>query len=149
MMKVALAAACLIASPTWAGDIAVIDPFARVARPGAPTGAIFMVLHNQGTLDDRLIGASTPAAEIAQIHTHIDNNGVMRMREIKAGVPLPAGERHAFARGGDHVMLMGVTEKLVDGDALSLTLMFENAGAVTVTVPVDNQRGQGQKIHKN
>ena len=66
----------------------------------------------------------------------------MRMREIKAGIPLPAGATHTLSRGGDHVMLMGVTQELVDGETVPLTLVFEIAGEVVIEVPVDNERGQ-------
>ena len=145
MRKITLALTCLFAQPLWAGDIVVTDAFARVARPGAPTGAVFMTLHNEGSVDDRLIGASTPLAQIAQIHTHIDDNGIMRMREVKDGIPLAAGGLHLFQRGGDHVMLMGITEDLADGDMVSLTLHFEGIGDMTLEVPVDNQRGQETK----
>lgn len=148
MRMIALTLALLMAAPSWAADIMVIDPYARAARPGAPTGAVFMTLQNSGQSDDRLIGASSPLANVAQIHTHIDDNGVMRMREMKGGVPLPPKSTHLFERGGDHVMLMGLKADLIDGETLPLTLVFEVAGELTIDVPIDNERGQGNKAHK-
>ena len=147
MRLLAFLLALFTAGPAFASEIMVIDPYARAARPGAPTGAVFMTLHNMGTTGDRLVGATTPAAEITQIHTHIDEDGVMKMREVKDGIPLAAGAMHAFERGGDHVMLMGLTQDLMDGDTLSLTLIFEQAGEVEIQVPVDSKRGQGTKSH--
>ena len=140
--------AMLLAPPALAAEIMVMDAYARASRPGAPTGAVFMVLHNMGQTEDRLIGAATPVAQIAQIHTHIDDNGVMRMREVKDGIPLPPGTMHEFARGGDHVMLMGLTRDLTNGETVRLTLVFEIAGEIEIEVSVDNQRGQAAK-HKH
>lgn len=119
-----------------------MDPFARASRPGAPTGAIFMSIQNAGTIADRLVAANSPAAAVVQIHTHIEESGIMKMREVVAGIPVPAGGTHTLSRGGDHVMLMGVTQELVDGGTVSLTLVFEVAGEFVIEVPVDNSRGQ-------
>lgn len=134
--------AVLIAGPVSAAEIMVMDAYARVGRPGAPTGAVFMMLRNMGTEEDRLIGASSTAARAAQIHSTEVKDDIVRMRHIEDGVPLGAGAVHEFARGGDHVMLMGLTEKLKDGDTVPLTLIFQKAGEVTVEVTVDNKRGQ-------
>ena len=119
-----------------------MDPYARASRPGAPTGAIFMSIENTGTLADRLMTAESPAATVVQIHAHVEEGGIMKMREVEAGIPIPAGGTHTLARGGDHVMLMGVTQELVDGATVPLTLVFEVAGEVVIEVPVDNTRGQ-------
>ena len=129
-------------SPLLAGDIEITDAYARASRPGAPTGAIFMSIQNAGTTADRLVAAKSPAAAVVQIHTHIEESGIMKMREVAAGIPVPAGGTHTLSRGGDHLMLMGVTQDLVDGETVPLTLVFEIAGEVVIEVPVDNSRGQ-------
>ena len=134
--------ALLAGSPLRAGDIEIIDPYARASRPGAPTGAIFMSIQNTGTLADRLVTAESSAATVVQIHTHVEEGGIMKMREVKAGIPVPAGSTHLLVRGGDHVMLMGVVQELVDGETVPLTLIFEIAGEVVIEVPVDSARGQ-------
>ena len=100
-----------------------------------------MVLENTGGTDDRLVSASAPIAARVELHTHLDDgNGVMQMREVEGGFAVPAGGRHVLARGGDHVMFMGLTQGLTDGMRVPLTLVFENAGEITVQVPVDNAR---------
>jgi periplasmic copper chaperone A len=110
-------------------------------RAGAQSGAVFMVIVNHAAADDRLIGAATDAAKKAELHTHIENaDGVMQMVEVPEGFVIPAEGQHELARGGDHVMLMGLTRALATGDTISLTLTFERAGDVTVEVPVDNDR---------
>lgn len=142
--SVALAATLAFAMPALAGEIMVDDPYARSSGPSAKSGAIFMVLMNQGATDDRLIAATTEAAARAELHTHIsDANGVMKMVEVEEGFAVPAHGSHALARGGDHVMLMGLTRPLNDGDMITLTLSFETAGEITVEVPVDLTRKPG------
>ena len=135
--------AALTATPGLA-DIMVMDPYARAASPIAKSGAAFMVLHNTGGTDDRLIAVQTDIASTVELHTHVENTeGVMRMIEVKDGFPIPAGEKHALSRGADHVMLMGLTQGLSQGDEVTMTLIFEIAGEVEVTMPVDNERKDG------
>lgn len=146
-------AATLLAAPLWAGDTATItieDAYARAASPVAKSGAIFMTIQNSGTTDDRLVAASTDAAKRAELHTHIENaEGVMRMVEVEDGFPVPAGGSHTLARGGDHVMLMGLTGPLEQGANVTLTLVFEGAGEITVDVPVDNKRQPDHAMMKH
>jgi len=126
------------------------DVYARSNGTEGGSGAIFLMIHNNTETDDRLIGASTTIAAKAELHTHKESaDGVMQMMQIEGGVALPAGEMHEFARGGDHVMLMGLTRALQDGDTFPLTLTFEQAGAITVDAVVDNDRkpGEGMMDH--
>lgn len=148
-LAAATAALSLLATPLAAhGDkpehperIHVHDAYARAMGGAGASGAVFLMMHNNTETDDRLIGASTPAAAKAELHTHVEEpGGLMRMMAIEGGIPLPAGEMHELSRGGDHVMLMGLTAKLADGDSFPLTLIFEKAGEVTLEVPVDNAR---------
>ena len=145
MLKTFLLAGAMaagLATATLAGDLGATDAYARVSGASAKSGAVFLVLTNAGGTDDTLIAATTPVAERAELHTHLqDGNGVMRMVEVEDGFPVPAGGSHPLARGGDHVMLMGLTGPLADGDSFPLTLTFEKAGDVTIDVVVDSARG--------
>lgn len=144
----AVACAALCALPAWADGIMVKDAYARSASPAAKTGAIFMVLENHGAAGDQLIAAATDAAQRVELHTHIaGDGGVMQMREVEGGFAIPAHGQHALARGGDHVMLMGLTGPLAHGDTVALTLTFENAGDVVVEVPVDLHRKADAAAH--
>lgn len=117
------------------------DVYARVNGGIGKSGAVFFMLHNNTATDDRLTAARAGVAEKVELHTHVETaDGVMQMQAIEGGVALPAGEMHPFARGGDHVMLMGLTQELADGDSFPLTLVFETAGEVTVDAVVDNAR---------
>ena len=135
------AATLLMATSAFAEGLMVKDPYARAARPNAPTGAAFMTLINHSDQDITLMGVSSDVAKRVELHAHIDNGeGVMQMSEIEGGITIPAGEMHMMNRGGDHVMMMGLTQSLVDGETFSVTFEFENGAEMVVEIPVDNAR---------
>lgn len=126
------------------GPITIEDAYARAAGPGAMAGAAFMTIVNAGAEDDRLIAATSDAAQRVELHTHvIDVNGVARMFEVEDGFVIPAGGSHRLERGSDHVMFMGLTGPFVDGESVTVTLTFEQAGDLTVEIPVDLSRQPG------
>lgn len=134
-------ALALTSAPLFAGDIMVKDPYVRSSTPTSVTGAAFMGLMNQGAEDDTLLAASSEVAGRIELHTHIqDANGVMKMIHIEDGITVPAGGMHMLQRGGDHIMFMGLTEPLVQGQEITVTLTFEKAGEIEVQIPVDHAR---------
>lgn len=138
---IAASAAAFLALPAFAAGIEVHDAYARSASEMAVTGGAFMVIQNQGGEADRLIGASSDAAEKVELHTHKeDANGVMRMIHVEEGFDLPADGEIVMERGGHHVMFMGLKQPMKQGDMIDLILTFEKAGDVVVQVPVDLER---------
>jgi copper(I)-binding protein len=138
----AAAATALITLPAFAADgIEIRDPYARAASPNAMAGAAFMTIVNTTSEDDRLVAATTDAAQRVELHTHIeDAEGVMRMVEVEDGFEVPAGGTTQLQRGGLHVMMMGLTRPFEQDGTIDLTLTFEKAGDMTLTVPIDNAR---------
>ena len=129
-----LAAALPVAAPAAAGGaLAVEDARARILLPSRP-GAAWLTVRNKGGAD-RLLGAESPAAGRIEIHTHIHEGGVMKMRRVEA-IDIPAGGEAALEPGGDHLMLFGLKAGLAPGDSFPLTLLFEKAGPVTVEMRV-------------
>ncbi|MCT8330557.1 copper chaperone PCu(A)C [Albidovulum sediminis] len=136
----ALAAiAFALATPALAdGGVTITDAYARF-MPGSKAGAAFFVIENHGTADDRLVGAASDVAMKVELHTHVQGaDGSMQMMPVEVGFPVPAGGTHALERGGDHVMFMGLKGEV--GETVTVTLSFEQAGDVTVEIPVDNAR---------
>jgi len=143
MLRHLLASAVLLSLSTLtlahefkAGDLMIDHPWARELPPTAATSAAFFTLHNHGAQEDRLLGASTPVAGKAELHTHIHMGEVMRMQKIDSA-SIPAHGMTEFVPGGNHVMLFDLKQPLKAGDSFPLTLQFEKAGKVEVTVNVE------------
>lgn len=155
LFKSFLAAVALaVAAPALAQDgVQVVDPYVRVSGAMAKSGAAFMVIENHAGSDDRLVKATSDVAQRVELHTHkADAAGNMQMVEVPEGFAVPAHGSHALARGGDHVMFLGLTRSLAHGDMVQVTLTFEKAGEVVVEIPVDLERkpdaaAQGGHMH--
>jgi copper(I)-binding protein len=84
------------------------------------------------------------------LHTHLHENGVMKMRPID-GIVIPAHGMAELKPGGDHVMLMGLKAPLKMGDHFPLVLVLEKAGKIPVMVKVGpvGAKSAGHGTHKN
>lgn len=135
-MAAAAASFCLVGASA-AQDIEITDAFARTSFAGAPAGAAFMTITNTGDSDDRLVMAISDAAARVELHTHVDaGDGVMQMRELEEGLPLPAGGTAILERGGDHIMFMGIVTPWEDGGTVSVTLVLESGEEIGIDVPI-------------
>ncbi|WP_304618643.1 copper chaperone PCu(A)C [Paracoccus sediminilitoris] len=140
-MKTLILTAVAVAMPFAAlahDGMHVEDAYARSANP--MTGAIFMTLENHRDVACTLQGVESDVAERVELHSHTQEDGIMKMGRIEGGIQVPAQQSHALERGGDHVMLLGLTRKLSDGDQVALTLDFGDCGREEATAVVDNAR---------
>ena len=128
------AAPAATAQEARAGDLAVQQPWTRAAGQGA-TGAGFLSISNRGAAADRLLSATTPAARAVELHTMLRDGDVMRMRAVEA-VEIPPGQTVALRPGGLHMMLVGLSRPLREGETVPVTLRFERAGEVRVDLAV-------------
>jgi copper(I)-binding protein len=126
-----------------AGDVAIGHPFATPTVPGARNGAAYFArLENTGAQADRLLRASTPAAERVEMHTMlVDAQGIMRMREVDAIVIGPKSTLQMRPGQGSHLMLIGLREPLREGASFPMTLEFERGGKTEVKVVVHLPKG--------
>ena len=108
----------------------------RTPPNGQTSTAAYFTVTNTGSSADRLQSVSCACAQSAMLHTTTRTNGMVSMTDTPDGFPLPAGQTLVFKPGGNHVMLMGVTGALKEGDRVDLTLTFAKAGPVTLHVPV-------------
>ncbi|MFM2042906.1 MAG: hypothetical protein RLY86_1482 [Pseudomonadota bacterium] len=129
-----IAAISLWAGVADAADVTVGDAFVRAGAAQATAGAAFMTLTSPTS--DRLIAASSPVAERVELHTHIMDGGIARMRKVEGGIDLPAGAPVALQPGGLHIMLIGLKQPLREGETIQVALTFATAPALTVDVPV-------------
>lgn len=135
--------------------IMVHDQYARVATKMSTSGAAFMQIMNMGAEADQLIEARSDVAKRVELHTHMESgDGVMKMVHVEEGFAIPAEGSHMLQRGGDHVMFMGLNQELKHGDIVPVTLVFRNAGEISIEIPVDLERkpapgGHGHMKHSN
>jgi copper(I)-binding protein len=125
-----LLAALCAAAPALA-QVAIDNPWARATAPGAKVAGGYMKIRNSAAAPDRLIGASSPAAARVELHVHLREGEVMKMREVK-GYDVPAKGAFELKPGGAHLMLMEIRRPFAEGEKVPVTLKFERAGEIKV-----------------
>lgn len=128
-------------TPTATAAVSATDAWCRPSPNGAKAGGCYVTL--TAATDDRLTGGSTPRAGSLQVHEMKTENGMMKMAEMTAGLPLPAGQAVALAPGGNHLMLIGLTAPLVAGETVPLTFQFASAPTITVQAQVRRPAMEG------
>ncbi|MCW3480756.1 copper chaperone PCu(A)C [Neisseriaceae bacterium JH1-16] len=143
------AAVCLclslpaFAHDVQAGSLTVSHPWSRSTAPTVAVGGAYLSVVNHGKEADTLLGASSPRAGMVELHQNLNQNGVMKMRELKDGLAIAPGQTVTLQPGGAHLMLMNLAKPLKNGEHFPLTLTFKRAGKVTVEVTVDDTAGAG------
>ncbi len=139
-MKLALIlavfSACAAQAQTAPSPILVQNAWARATAPMAKTGAVYLTIVDHGA-PDRLVSLSTPVAQQAQLHQTTMHDHIMRMRPVD-GLAIAGPGPVTFAPGGYHVMLLGLKKALVKGDSFPLSLTFQHAGTLQVSVTVES-----------
>ena len=127
----------LAALPANAGEetLNVDEPYVRLVPPSAPATGAFMLLSNSGETPRQLVGADSPVAKTVELHTHREENGVMKMREVKE-ITIPAHGETRLKPGSYHVMLIDLKAPLHEGDAVPLTLKFDDGSVLKLVAPV-------------
>lgn len=135
-----LGLACtVLAVPVHAAGMAdriqVGDPHVRLAPPGARATGAFMALKNDGAEPAHLVSAASDAARVVELHDHINDGGVMRMRQIKE-IIVPAKGETLLKPGSYHVMLIDMKAPLKEGDHVVITLEFSDGSRKEVHATV-------------
>ena len=100
------------------------------------SGAVYVTIVNGTGRDEELIGVSTEIAFNAEIHeSMVDGDSMMQMSPLEA-VLVPAGGELELKPGGYHIMLMGLTRDIKEGEQVEVTLHFKSSPDIVVTVPV-------------
>ncbi|MBY5396457.1 DUF1775 domain-containing protein [Rhizobium leguminosarum] len=125
-----------------AGDLEISGGFAKAMLPGQPVGGGFFTVKNNGQTDDRLLSVSSPAAGEVQIHEMVTKDNVMRMRQLKDGIAIGAGEMVKLEPGNLHLMFQKVKTPFKQGDTVPVTLTFEKAGKVDLVLQILSAQGK-------
>ncbi|MES2498525.1 MAG: copper chaperone PCu(A)C [Pseudomonadota bacterium] len=129
--------AALLAAPLAAAPLRIDTPWLRETLPAAKTAAGYALILNTGGRDDRLLGGASAVAEHIGVHSMTMDGGIMRMRAVTSGLPIPAGGSAALRPGSYHLMLIGLKRPLQRGETVEIRLRFARAGDVPVTFRVE------------
>lgn len=126
------------------GELRVGHPWTRATPPGAKVAAGYLSVRNSGQQPDRILGASSPAAERVELHVQVREGDVLKMREVPS-VEVPPGRSRMLRPGSLHLMLVNIRKPLVRGESIPLTLRFERAGELAIELEV--QSAQAREPH--
>ncbi|BDM65803.1 hypothetical protein NFHSH190041_32550 [Shewanella sp. NFH-SH190041] len=135
----------LLVLPVAQAEILLNSGMVRALPEGVPNTAAYLTLRNTGVAA-ALTGVNTDVAREAQLHTLIEKQGMMSMRQVKA-FSLPANGTLELTPGGDHIMLLGLKQTLHPGQQVTLTLHFDNGQSLLVTLPVQKSAGGHHHHH--
>jgi copper(I)-binding protein len=138
----AVLAAPAHAQEVKAGDLVITQPWSRATPGGAKIAGGFLTIENKGTAPDRLVSGAGDIAGKVEIHEMAMNNGVMTMRPLDKGLVIEPGKTVKLAPGGYHLMLMDLKQPFKQGDKVPVTLEFEKAGKVTLSLDVQGVGAQ-------
>lgn len=141
-----LGSACSSPDTHRVGEVRVEAAWTRATPPGAPVAGGFATLRNAGAQPDRLVAVESSAAERVEIHEMREAEGLMKMRALPQGLPLPAKAIVELKPGSYHLMFIAPKRPFAEGDVVMATLRFERAGAVQVPFPV-RAMGAGGHAH--
>ena len=115
--------------------LTVDDPYVRLAPPGAQTTGAFMLIKNSGSADCKLVKAESPVAKIVELHNHVNENGVMKMRQVQS-IDVKANGQAELKPGGYHIMLINMEKELKEGDVVPITLSCDDGSKTRIEAPV-------------
>jgi len=150
----AILTAALLVTPPMAlahgvtvGDLELIHP--NIPQPAAlaASAAGYVVIVNAGATDDRLLAVETPIAKVVELHvTEHGADGVARMIR-QDGIVIPAGDTVVLESDGLHIMLMGLTATLTEGEMHPASFVFERAGRIETAFAIDPPGGGDHSHH--
>lgn len=133
------------AATASAPALTITDPWMKAADSGMT--AAFGTLVNSSGEDVTIISAECDVAPV-EIHEMVAGpDGEMVMQRKEGGVVVEAGSEHPLAPGGDHLMLMGLTQPVQPGDDVEITLTTDDGATLTFTAPARSFSGANEDYH--
>ena len=139
-MRFAFFSLVFLMSFSVSAQIVIEKPWARATAPGATVAGGYMIIRNSGAAPDRLVGTSSPASAKVELHVHIMENNVMKMREVP-GFDVPAKGTFELKPGGAHLMFIDIKRPFKEGEKIPVRLKFEKAGDVSADFHVGRLTG--------
>lgn len=116
-------------------SLSITGAYAFATSETQANGAAFLTLGNEGAESLSIVRAESDIAETIELHTHIMEDGIMKMREVEA-FEIEAGGEHVLEPMGDHIMLIGLKQPLKEGESFDITLETEDGKRMNVDVSI-------------
>ena len=129
-MRIPVLLLLLLAAWPVLAQVEIEKPWARATAPGARVAGGYMTIRNTGSTPDRLVAVSSPASAKVELHVHVMENNVMKMREVP-GYDVPAKGAFELKPGGAHLMFVEIRRSFKEGERIPVRLRFEKAGEVS------------------
>ena len=147
IFALAALSAVVIAAPVRAddvkaGDLVISQAWSRATPGGAKVAGGFLTIENKGSAPDKLVAVSAEIAGKTEVHEMAMDNGVMKMRPLDKGLVIEPGKTVKLAPGGYHLMLQDLKGPFKEGEKVPVTLQFEKAGKVAVSLDVQGVGAQ-------
>jgi hypothetical protein len=124
-----------VASPVSADSLTIDNAWVRAMPPSVKSTAAYMKVTNGSDSPVEIVEVASEAADMVQMHEHSMKDGMMSMQQVFS-VQVPANSEFMFAPGGHHIMLMGLTAALEEGDSVELTLTTKSGDSQVVQAQV-------------
>ncbi len=118
----------LIISQTSFGsdfDIHIIDPFILAVPASSKNTSAYMMMHNHSSTEIDLISAESDISEAIELHSHSNDNGVMRMRLESKFTITPNGYT-LLEPGSSHLMILNLKKSIQKDEKVKISLKFSN-----------------------
>jgi len=129
------ASAPLFAAGNAADNVIMGNPYVRMVPPGQMVTGAFVVLKNADDKDHKVVKADSAAAKVTELHTHVNEGGMMKMRPVKE-IEIKAKGETALQPGGLHIMLIDLKKPLNEGENVAITVTFEDGSSKKFDAPV-------------
>ena len=117
------------------GNIQISSAWSRPTVNLKLPGSAYLSIKNFGSKNDSLTAVETPIAKKAELHNHIIEKGIMKMRRISI-IDLPPNSTTTLKPGGIHIMLFKLNKMLEVGQNFPLNLTFKRAGNIEIMANV-------------
>ncbi|WP_409438929.1 copper chaperone PCu(A)C [Psychromonas sp. GE-S-Ul-11] len=132
---VLVACSLLFSLNSFAAALMVSEQYVRATPPHVKNSAAFLTIENQSEETVKLVSVSSDIADRVELHTHISEDGLMKMRQVES-ILIKGHNSVQLQPGGYHVMFLGLKNDLVAGDSVDITLYFDNGDAIETTAPI-------------
>jgi periplasmic copper chaperone A len=96
----------------------------RLMPPNASATGAFVNIQNPYDYDLTLLKASSSKAKTVELHTHMKEDGMMKMREVPK-IVIPSKGKVQLKPGSYHIMLIGLTSPLKLNEEIAIKLKFK------------------------